>query len=210
MFREIEFREQGEQLGDIIERLATIAVTMREAFLHQQSRSLEEMDNQYLDLNEEIAFDAVLADKRMIGKPLDDREPILRYQRILAHLQMIDKSMKLLADVLRNQMREGVLLSDKEMDRIIMLLGRQEKILRTLAEVVRNGDGERLKEVRDECSKLASSCLEFSTSYESRLVEGSGNLQSAPIFLTFFDRLQTLVQNELETVRLLTKAPQVT
>lgn len=205
MFKEIELSEQAEQLGEIIEMLAAIAVTIREAFVHQQSRSLEDVDIQYLDLNEEIAFDAAMADERMIGKPLDDKEPIFRYQKILTHLQMIDKSLKLLADALQKQMKDRILFSDKEVDQIIMLLERQGNILRTLAGIVRNGDGECLKDVSNECRELASTCLKFATSYESRLVEGLCTPESAPILLMILSRIQTLVHNEVETVRLLAR-----
>lgn len=205
MFKEIEFSEQAEQLGDIIEMLAAIAVTMRKAFVHQQSRSLEDIDNQSLDLNEEIAFDAAMADELMIGRPLGDREPLFRYENILTHLQMVDKSLKLLADTLRNQMKEGILLSDREVDQISMLLERQGNILITLSGIVRNGEGERLEEVGDKCRELAGSCLKFATSYESRLVEGSCTPESAPILIAILDRVQTLVHNEVETLRLLAR-----
>ena len=66
MFNKIELNEQAELLSDIIEMLAVIAVSMREAFVHQQSRFLEDVDNQCLELNEEIAF----ADEQTFGKPL--------------------------------------------------------------------------------------------------------------------------------------------
>ncbi|MBC7963235.1 MAG: hypothetical protein H7Y05_09855 [Steroidobacteraceae bacterium] len=205
MFKEIELSEQAEQLGVIIEMLAAIAVTIREAFVHQQSRSLEDIENQYLDLNEEIAFDVVMADDLVIGKSLDDKETIFRYQKILTHLQMIDKSLKLLADALRKQMKDRILFSNKEVEQIIMLLERQENILRTLAGIVRNGEGERLDEVSYECSELAGSCLKFATSYESCLVEGLCTTESAPILLMILSRIQTLVHNEVETVRLLAR-----
>jgi len=70
MFNKIELNEQAELLSDIIEMLAVIAVSMREAFVHQQSRFLEDVDNQCLELNEEIAFDAAKADEQTFGKPL--------------------------------------------------------------------------------------------------------------------------------------------
>lgn len=205
MFKEIKYSEQGEQLGNIIEMLAAIAASVRNSFVHQQSRSLDEADSRYLDLNEEIAFDSAMVDELMIGKPLDDREPEIRYQKILAHLQMMDKSLKLLADVLRIQMKDGILLFDREMDQITMLLERQENMLRALAEVVRKCDGERLKEMWDEFRDLARSSLTFAAAYESRLAEGASLPRSAPIFLTFVERLQTLVHNEVETVMLLSR-----
>lgn len=205
MFKEIKLNEQAEQLSDIIEMLAVIAVSMREAFVHQQSRSLEDVDNQCLELNEEIAFDAAMADEQTFGKTLDYKEPVFRYEDILMHLQMIDNSLKRLADALRNQIREDVLFTDKEVEQINMLMGRQESILHAIAEIVRNGDGERLKEVNNECRVLADSCLKFATSYESRLVEGLCTPDSAPILLTIFSRIQTLVHNEVETLRLLSR-----
>lgn len=205
MFKEIKYSEQGEQLGNIIEMLAAIAASVRNSFVHQQSRSLDEADSRYLDLNEEIAFDSAMVDELMIGKPLDDREPEIRYQKILAHLQMMDKSLKLLADVLRIQMKDGILLFDREMDQITMLLERQENMLRALAEAVRNGDGERLQEMWSEFRDLARSSLTFAAAYESRLAEGAGLPRSAPIFLTFVERVQTLVHNEVETVMLLSR-----
>lgn len=205
MFKEMEYSEQGEQLGNIIEMLAAIAASVRSSFVHQQSRTLDEAESRYLDLNEEIAFDSAMVDELMIGKPLDDREPEIRYQKILAHLQMMDKSLKLLADLLRIQMKDGGLLFDREMDQIAMLLERQENMLRALAEVVRKCDGERLKEMWGEFRDLAGSSLTFAVAYESRLAEGASLPRSAPIFLTFVERLQTLVHNEVETVMLLSR-----
>lgn len=205
MFKEIEFSEQGEQLGNIIEMLAAIAAGVRSSFVHQQSRSLDEAESRYLDVNEEIAFDSAMVDELMIGKPIHDREPEIRYQKILAHLQMIDKSLKLLADVLRIQMKDGILLFDREMDQITMLLERQENMLRALAEVVRKGDGERLQEMWGEFRDLARSSLTFAAAYESRLEEGASLPRSAPIFLTFVERLQALVHKEVETVMLLSR-----
>lgn len=69
-------------------------------------------------------------------------------------------------------MRDSVLFADMEVEQINMLMGRQEIILHAIAEIVRNGDDERLKEVNNEFRNVTDSCLKFSTSYESRLVEG--------------------------------------
>lgn len=203
MFKEITSGKQVEKLGDIIDMLAAIAVTMREAFVHQQSRFLDDGDKLYLDLNEEIAFEAAMVDERMIGKTLDEREPLFRYENILTHLQRVDKSLRRVADALRYQMKQGVLLFDKETDRIVMLLECQENILRTLSGVVRNGDGERLKEVADECRELAGACLKFATICESRMVDGLCTPESAPVLITILDRLQTVARNEAETLKLL-------
>lgn len=205
MFEKIELNYQPEELGDIIEKLAAMAVSMREAFVHQQSRFLEDVDNQYLELNEEIAFDAAMADEQTFGKSLDYKETIFRYEEILTHLQMIDKSLKQVADALRTQMGDGVLFTDREVEQINMLMGRQESILHAIAEIVRNGDDERLKEVNNECREVADSCLKFSSSYESRLVEGLCAPESAPILLTILNRIQTLVRNEVETLKLLSR-----
>jgi len=205
MFKDIKLNEQAEQLGDIFEMLAVIAVSMREAFVHQQSRFLENIDNQCMELNEEIAFDAAMADEQTFGKSLDYKEPVFRYEDILTHLQMIDKSLKELADALRTQMRYGILFSDMEIQQINMLMERQERIFRAIAEIVRNGDNKRLKEVNNECRELADSCLKFATSYESRLVEGLCTPESAPILLTILSRVQTLVRNEVETLRMLSR-----
>jgi len=205
MFKEIELNDQAEELGDIIEKLAAMVVSMREAFVHQQSRFLEDVDNQYLELNEEIAFDAAMADEQTFGKSLYDKEPVFRYEDILTHLQMIDKSLKQVADALRTQMSDGVLFTDLEVEQINKLMGRQEIILHAIAEIVRNGDDERLKEVNNECRNVADSCLKFSTSYESRLVEGLCSPESAPILLTILSRIQTLVRNEVDTLKLLSR-----
>lgn len=205
MFKAMEFSEQGEQMGNIIEMLAEVAAGVRKSFEHQQSCSLDEVDSRYLDLSEEIAFDSAMIDELMIGKQLEDKVPKIRYQKMLAHLQAIDNSLKLLADVLRIQMKDGILLFDREMDQIAMLLERQEKMLRILAEVVRKGDGKLLKKIWSEFRNLASASLTFAATYESRLAEGLCIPQSAPIFLTFVERLQTLVHNEVEAVRLMSR-----
>ena len=118
---------------------------------------------------------------------------------------MIDKSLKELADALRTQMRYGILFSDMEIQQINMLMERQERIFRAIAEIVRNGDNKRLKEVNNECRELADSCLKFATSYESRLVEGLCTPESAPMLLTIISRIQTLVRNEVGTLKLLSR-----
>ncbi|MFA7403976.1 MAG: hypothetical protein WC007_08280 [Pelobacteraceae bacterium] len=203
MFKKIELYDQAEELGDIIEKLAAIAASMREAFAHQQSRFLEDVDNQYLELNEEIAFDAVMAEEQTFGKPLYYKEPIFRYEDILTHLQMIDKTLKQVADALRNQMRDGILFTGMEAEEINMLMERQESILHAIAEVVRNCDDNHLKEVNNECRAVADSCLKFATSCESPLVEGLCTPESAPTLLTILSRMQTLARNEVETLKLL-------
>lgn len=205
MFKKIELYDQAEELGDIIGKLAAMAMSMREAFVHQQSRFLEDVDSQCLELSEEIAFDAAMADEQAFGKSLDYKEPLFRYEDILTHLQMIDKSLKQVADALRTQMRDGILFTDMEVEQINMLMERQERILNAIAEIVRNSDDERLKEVNNECREVADSCIKFATSYESRLVEGLCTPESAPILLTILSRIQTLVRNEVETLKLLSR-----
>ena len=201
MFKDMELSEQGEELGDIIKVLAALTADMKVAFVRQQSGSFESMDTRYQDLNEEIAFDAAMADERMIGKPLGEREPIFRYENILTQLQLVDKSLKLLADALKKQIGDGVLLADKETEQIIMLLNRQENILHALAEVVLTSDCERLKKVSDECSELAGSCRTIATAYESRLVEDLYFPESPPVLLTILNRIQEVVHNEVETIK---------
>lgn len=205
MLKDIKLNEQAEQLGDIFEMLAVIAESMRGAFVHQQSRLLENIDSQCLELNEEIAFDVALADEQTFGKSLVYKEPVFRYEGILTHMQMVDKSLKEVAGALRTQMRNSVLFSNMEIEQINMLMERQERILHAIAELVRNGDDNRLKEINNECRKLADSCLKFTKSCESRLVEGFCTPESAPMMLTIISRIQTLVRNEVETLKLLSR-----
>ena len=203
MLNKVELNNQTEQLSDIIESLTTLAVTIREAFVHQQKRSLDDIGNQHLLLNEEIAFVAAMADEQMIGRPLVDKEAIIHYEHILIHLQMTTKLFKELADVLRKQMKDGVLIFDKEAGQTLMLLKRQEIILRTLDEIVQDRDSVRLKEVSNECHELVCTCDNFAASYESRLADGQCIPESAPVMLSTFNRVKSLVHNEVETVRLL-------
>jgi len=205
MLKDIKLNEQAEQLGKIFEMLAVIAENIRGAFVHHQSRLLENIDKQCLELNEEIAFDVALADEQTFGKSIDYKEPVFRYEGILTHMQMIDKSLKEVASALRTQMRNSTLFSDMEIEQINMLMERQEGILHAIAELVRNGDDNRLKEINNECRKLADSCLKFTTSCESHLVEGLCTPESAPMLLTIISRIQTLVRNEVGTLKLLSR-----
>jgi len=91
------------------------------------------------------------------------------------------------------------------MQREKVRLERQENILRALAVAVRDVDRNRLNTANRECHEISNSCINFATTYESRLVEGLCTPRSAPILLNIFDRLQTLVHNELETVKLLSR-----
>lgn len=201
----MKLNRESDVLVGIIEMFAALVVTIRESFIHQHIGSLDGIDKQFLDLNEEIAFDAVMADEVMIGKALNDREPLIHYRNVLTHLQMVEKSLKLLTEMLRRQMEESVLLSEKEVRQIVRLLDYQGKILEALAGIVRNGDTERLKEVHGECREVVESCLEMATSYESRLVEGLCTPESARILLAILGRIQSLAHDEVETVGLLAR-----
>jgi len=118
---------------------------------------------------------------------------------------MIDKSLKHVADALRTQMKDGILFTDMEIEQINMLMESQERILHAIAEIVRNGDDKRLREVNNECREVADLCLKFATPYELRLVEGLCTSETAPILLTILSRIQTLVRNEVETLKLLSR-----
>lgn len=198
MLKETAVCEQAEQLNSIINMLLAMLGTISGAFVHQQSRALDDIENQHRNLVEEIAFAAAKADEQMVGKSLIDRKPFLRYQSMLIHLKMITEVLASLAEALRNQITEGIPFSDKAIDQANFLFARQEMILRTLAEIIETGNGELLKEVGKACRELARSCLQFATGHESRLVEGLCLPVAAPIFLTILDRTQTAIHHELE------------
>lgn len=203
MLTETEFHEQAEQLGFIIDRLSAMVGTISNAFVHQQSAPLDDVEKQHQNLVEEIAFAAAKADERMVGKPLAARKPFLRYQSILLHLKMIAEAFAGLAEAPRKQISEGIPFSDKATGQTNFLFERQELILRTLAEMIRTGNGELLTEAGNACRELARSCLQFANGHEERLVEGLCLPAAAPIFLAVLDRTQTAIHHELETVCLL-------
>lgn len=196
---------QAEQLGTVIDMLVTMTGTIRDAFVRQQSRPLDDIESRLHDLVEEIAFAAAKADQQMVGKPVRDRKPFLRFQSILTHLQMIAETIASLAVAPRKQIRDGIPFSDKAMDQTNLLFESQEKILRTLADIVRTGVGEGLKEVGKACRELGRSCLGFANHHESRLVGGFCLPKAAPLFLSILDRTQTLIHHELEMFKLLAR-----
>jgi hypothetical protein len=198
-----EVRGQAEQLGLVIDMLVAMIGAIRDAFIHQQSRLLDDLGKQQQNLVEEVAFAMALADEQMVGLPTMSRKPFIRYQSILLHLRIAAEAIQGLGEVARLQIREGIPFSDKAIDHTRLLLDGPEKILRTLAETVRSGDGERLQEIAGICRELGRSCLQFATDHESRLVEGLCLPKAAPLFLTLIDRVQTLIHHELETVKLL-------
>lgn len=198
MLKETAVCEQAEQLNSIINMLLAMLGTIGGAFVHQQSKALDDIGNQHQNLVEEIAFAAAKADEQMVGKSLIDRKPFIRYQSMLIHLKMITEVLASLAEALRNQITEGIPFSDKAIDQTNFLFARQEMILRTLAEIIETGNGELLKVVGKACRELARSCLQFATGHESRLVEGLCLPAAAPIFLTILDRTQTAIHHELE------------
>jgi Na+/phosphate symporter len=205
MESETEVRGQAEQLGIVIDMLVAMLGTIGDAFIRQQSRHLDDPGKEQQNLVEEIAFAMTLADEQMVGLPAMSRKPFIRYQSILVHLRLVAETIQNLAEVLRQQVSDGIPFSDKAIDHARHILERQKKLLGTLAEIVRTGDGERLQEIARGCRELGRSCLQFATSHESRLVEGLCLPKAAPLFLTIIDRAQTLIYHELETVKLLSR-----
>lgn len=200
-----ELYNQAEQLSEITESLSLLAGTIREAFAHQRKQSLDDIAAQHQALSEEIAFDAAMADEQMTGKSLGDKEPFIHYENILTHLQAMANSFRQLADELRTQMQDKVLLFDKDTDEIHTLLERQELILRTLHETVSLRDSERLKEVVSECKELLDTCENIAASYESRLADGLCLPDAAPAMLSTLGMIKALARNEDRTAILLSR-----
>jgi len=205
MESEAEERGQTEQLGFVIDMLVAMIGTTGDAFIHQQSRQLDDLGKQQQNLVEEVAFAMALADQQMVGLPAISRKPFIRYQSVLLHLRMVAETIQGLAQVLRQQISEGIPFSDKAINHTRLILERQAKILNTFAEPVRSGDGKSLQEIARGCRALERACLQFATSHESRLVEGLCLPKAAPIFLALIDRAQTLIHHELESVKLLSR-----
>lgn len=205
MNREYDKREQTDQLVAILDRLAEMFEKTRSVFIHQQAEPLEPLRQKRQDLIEEIAFAGAQADERMFGLALRSRRRYYRYQSILTHLDMVAAAIAGLAEVLLMQIKGGIPFSDKAVDQISLLLEYQETILGSLAESVRSGVREPLRQVISLCRELCRCCLRFGTSHETRLVEGLCLPKAAPLFLSILDRMQTLAHHEVETVKLLSR-----
>lgn len=197
-------REQRDKVVTVIRMLQVMLAEIREAFARQLEQPLDQAGSEQGDIAEEAAFDAAEADEMMVGRLWRDREPFLRYQEILRQLKMIAISMAGLAETIRHQIREKISFSDKMMDEIGLLLGRQEMLLHSLSEMVSAGETGRSGEISRICHWMGQHCLVFATQHESRLVEGLCLPASAPVFLDILDRMQALVHHDLELIRLLT------
>ncbi|MBT1071303.1 hypothetical protein [Pelotalea chapellei] len=197
-----EVRTQREQVVSIIRMLQAMLVEIREAFVRQQVHLLNKVGSERKDIAEETAFTAAEADELMVGRLWRDREPIIEYQDILRHLKLLAGDLEGIAEVLRRQIGDRIPFSDKMMEQVNLLLGRQEMLLHSIAGMVSTGETTRSREISRICSWLGQHCLLFATQHESRLVEGLLSA-SAPLFLSILDRMQTLVHHELELIRLL-------
>lgn len=198
-----EVRTQREQVVSMIRMLQAMLVEIREAFVHQQERLLNQVGSDRNDIAEEAAFTAAEADELMIGRLWRDREPLIGYQDVLRHLKLMAGDMVGIAELLLRQIRDKISFSDKMMEQVNLLLGRQEMLLHSVAGMVSAAETTRSREISRICSWLGQHCLLFATQHESRLVEGLCMPASAPLFLSILDRMQTLVHHELELIRLL-------
>jgi Na+/phosphate symporter len=85
------------------------------------------------------------------GKSGSERKPFPRFHSILTHLQFIAETTGRLEETLRKQINDGVLFSDKAISQTNHLFYQQTEILRSLADVIRNGGEGIRRRAIEEC-----------------------------------------------------------
>jgi len=200
-----EWRVQAEQLAKVMDMLLTMMEHIGSAFAQQQLHLLDNLEKQQQNVIEEIAFDAAQADQQMVGRRLRSRRPFFLYQSIMSHLLMVARALVTLAEAPREQIRGAILFSDGAVEQIHLLFRGQTEILRNLAETVRTGEPERLKDLSKACLGLSRLCQPFASRHESRLLRGLCLPKAAPLFLSIIDQTQTLVHHHREIVKLLAR-----
>lgn len=196
-------REQLAEFGQIVDKLVAMIKAEQEAFAHQRSQFLDELIDRQETLARETGTAMGKVNELASGKPAGESGHYLRLHSILTHLQTISETSGRLGETLRKQIKDGVLFSDKAVSQTNHLFQQQTEILRSLADLMRNG-GEAIRHrAIEKCKDLGQSCLQFGTDHETRLVEGLCLPQAAPLFLAILDQMQTLIHHELEIAQLL-------
>lgn len=189
--------EQTKELGMMVSRLAAMSGTVREALTSRNSQAGEDLLTDSKDLIEEIAFTLAREDERMFGEPLESRRPVFRYQSILAHLQIVAKTMANLVEERQKRLRDGVSLYGNALDHTEILFTHQEMILCTLKETIRSGDRSHLRAVCRACKELTRFSEQWAAEHEKRTTRGDG----ASLFLKTQELLRSLVHHEREIVK---------
>lgn len=203
MSEERPIREKLADFGPIIDQLVDVVNTARKAFIHQRGQLLAQLNNQQDPLCREIGSAMMQMYELSKSKTSGERESCLRVHSILTHLRIIAETTCRLEETLQNQIRSGVLFSDKAVSEVCHLFNQQSDILSNLANIIRKDSEDSRHHVMEECKKLAHTCLQFGTEHETRLVEGLCFPQSAPLFLDILDQVQTIAYHEREIGHLL-------
>ena len=205
MLKELSNQEQAEELSFIVSRLATILGTIREVFIHLKSSPSDELIKQLQDIIEEIAFSTVREDAAMIGRPINRRRRVFRYQSILSHLKIVTATISSLVEGHQKMFSGKFSLSEKAVEQTDILFTQQEMILCTLEESIRAGEEMHLRAVCSACNEFIRICRQSTKEHEKRVGKGLCLPASATYFLTILDGMRSLVHHEQEIVKLLVR-----
>lgn len=197
---ESEIRGGMDLVASGLERIAGMLSAVGSCSLHQVEQPLAGLRDAQRDLSEELAFGAAAADEAMVGRRVPDREPLLRYQGLLAVLGQLAGVTVALAEPLQRQIQEGIPFSDRMIDQIGDLFKRQDHIL-TYCVAMARGTERDSRQAGGECREVIGRCLQYATDHETRLAEGFCLPVASPVFLAILGHMQTLTHFELELIR---------
>lgn len=201
--QKLTLQAQREELVMIISKLSLLIAEVRKGLSHKNKLPVEDLQSELRDQLEELAFTAVRADEHQPGESIRNRRPMLIYQSILSHLQILTSVMSDLIDHVQKQMEEGISFYEQAIDQTDILLAQHEMILCTLTETIRTGDQEHLRTICRCCNDVIRLCQRADLVHEKCVAQGYCNPYTALRFLSFLDLMRTFVHHERETVRLL-------
>lgn len=202
-----DFSEQAqkEELILIVGKLSVLLATVKNAFSHGKDLPIDHLQKLLRDLLEEIAFTVVKADKHLPGEPIRNRKPMLRYQSILSHLQILTSVIATMVDHIQKQIEDRISFYEQTLNQTVTLFAQQKMILCTIEEAIRTGDHEHLRTVCSSCNELTRLCRRINVVHEKCVMQGHCNPNTALRLLTFLDLMHSFVHHERESVRLLVR-----
>lgn len=198
-------REYFTECAPIVENLAAMMDAAHDAFGRQQIRFIDDLPDRQEMLRNEIGSRAYRARVLAAQRKDEQKEPLIQLQGLLTHLHRLVDAVAGIAQPVRNQIRDGILFSEKGSTQVKELLTRHGKILRALAQLMREPDEGIRSRCHEECRELGQECLQFAEEHENRMVEGVCPPQAAPLFLAIIDHMQTAIRHESEMADLVGK-----
>lgn len=194
-----------EKFTPIFDKLGAMVLAARDAFNRHSHNSLERMKKLYEEFTSETKTLAAELNDLLAKAQELQRHPLIRWQSLLARLQVIGENIMGLSLPIAQKIKGGVLFSDKAVAQINLLFDHQAGLLRSVMDVLKT-DNEFLKRyIQEEGRQLVQSCNDFATEHEARLIEGVCLPQAAPLFLAMLDHMRTAGQHVVNMGQILSQ-----